>query len=117
MLQALEKSVLVEAGRDRIEDLNPYRAGIALERSAPPIEPGIERDGHARHAGFGIEVGDAGFVCRRSAGLSSRPFGKDDDLTSAPQLLPRSSGHGGECLAACPAVDRHHAALPHEPAE
>ena len=59
----------------------------------------------------------ADFVTRLGAGRPPRAFGKDDELAIAGKLDASAFDHGGERLRAGTAVDRHHAALDHEPAE
>src|SRR4051812_38148057 len=66
VFETLQESLLVETGRNGIENLDAHRAGIALERAPAPEEAGIERHRQARHASLGIEVGDAALVGRRS---------------------------------------------------
>ncbi len=46
-----KKRLLVETGRNRIEHLDPDRAGIAEDRAARPEQSGVQRDRNARDAG------------------------------------------------------------------
>ena len=86
LLQALEKDLLVEPGRDRIEKLDHDRAGVAAERAARPEQAGIERDRQARDPALGVQMHDAVFVARLGAGRPARAFRKDDDLAVAREL-------------------------------
>src|SRR5262245_28930814 len=106
MLEAGEKSLAVEAGRNRIEKLDPDRARMTLERAPAPEQAGIERHRQAWRAGFRVQVGDAGFVGRRCAGRAPRALGKNDDLAAARQLEPGTIGHAPERLASGAAIDR-----------
>src|SRR5499427_10681671 len=71
-LQAREEGLDLEAGRDRIEDLDRDRSGIAQELAARPEQPGIERDRDARRDALGIKMRDAVFVFRLGARRPAR---------------------------------------------
>src|SRR4029077_5116719 len=75
-LQPLEESVLGKARRDRIEHLDPDRAGIAADRAPRPEQAGIERDRNAGNARLDVEMGDAVLVARLRAGTPARALGE-----------------------------------------
>src|SRR5260221_14089683 len=83
LLQVLEKDLLVEPRRDRIEKLRHDRAGVAADRASRPEQAGIERDRQARNSALGVQMHDAVFVARRRAGGPARGFRKNDDLAVA----------------------------------
>ena len=114
---AARRTLLVETRRDRIEHLDPDRAGIAADRSARPEQPGIERDRQARNAHLGIEMHDPVFVLRLGAGRPARAFRKDDDLAIALRLRAARTRSSRRAPASPAAIDRDHAGLPGVPAE
>src|SRR4051812_32015246 len=78
-LQPLEERAEVQPRRDRIEDLDDDRSGIAQELAARPIQAGIERDRHAGNAKLGVEARDAELVGRLGPGRPPRALREDDD--------------------------------------
>ena len=84
---AARRTILVEAGLDRVEHLDADRPRIAPERTAWPEQAGIERDREAWNAHPGIQMRDAVLVARFGAGRAARAFREDHDLTIARKLL------------------------------
>ena len=96
VLQALEKGFLVEARRDRIENLYHHRSRQAPDRAARPEQAGIERDRNTRNALRNVKMRDAEFIARLGAGRPPRALGKNDELAIIGELdagaLPVSAG-------------------------
>src|SRR3954452_18999408 len=76
-LQLLQEGATLHAGRDRRKELDHDGAGEAEETAARPEQSRVQRHRKARHAGFVIDIGDAGFVGGRRAGCTACAFRED----------------------------------------
>src|SRR5262245_25140134 len=117
MAQPGEKFAFRKLRGQRVENLDPDRAGIAYEFAPRPEQSGVERNGQALRIYGRIELHDSEFVVRRSTRRAARPFWEDDDLPPLGERLAGALDHSCKGAMARVAIDKDHPALPHAPAE
>src|SRR5262249_30994816 len=117
ILQALEKFVLAEAGRDRVENFRNYGPWNAPQRPACPEQTGVKCNRNAWHAFGRVEMGYTDLVARLRPRRPTRAFGKNDQLLIVREFDAGTLDHIAHGLRTAAAPDRHHSSLDGQPAK